>query len=104
MPPANPQSPQTSEEKKKHDDHYAESLAKMALLEYQMEEKAAPQTKHFISKKMLIYIVASLIISIISLVIGNIYFKKHNPNQTDEQTTQQLLDTKNELQDLQSSY
>lgn len=85
---------------------YAQALATMATIDYKLQEKSQPEIKHFISKKMLISIVISLIVSLIGLILAKTVFNKPNslsPNQ-DQDTVNQLLDTKQELNDLKSSY
>ncbi len=90
-----------SKQKAEHDDRYAEALAKMAALDMQMEEKAKPEQKHFISKKILVYIVASLVISIATLIIGHFVTRNHTEQQ-DSQTINQLLETTKDVRDLEN--
>lgn len=86
------------------DEKYAQALASMAVMESQMQEKQQPATKHFISRKTLIYIVLSLIVSIIGLFISKtILSKSSSPNGGNgEDTVKQLLDTTKEVKDLQN--
>lgn len=84
-------------------DAYAQSLARMAALDYEMEHKSQPIQKHFISKKMIIYTVVSIIISLIGLIIGHYVIKdKSPPNQSGEDMTKQLLETTKEVRDMEN--
>lgn len=84
----------------KKDEKYAEALAAQAMLDYKMQQANRPETKHFISKKMLVYIVVSVIITIISMIFmgGGSDQKKAQ----DSAKTQQLIDGAQELQDAQN--
>lgn len=92
--------PQTNV-KKEASDEYAQALANMSALEYKLHEQSQPTTKHIISKKMLVYAILSLIISILTLLAGKI-LTKNNSHTTDDKTVEQLLQTSKDLQDLQS--
>ena len=85
----------------KNSDDYARALATMATIDYQMRERSQPETKHFISKKMLISIIISLILSILTLVIGKVATRKDTPAQ-DSQTVDQLLQTTKDVRDLEN--
>lgn len=85
----------------KKDDKYAQALASMALLDSKMQEKQQPEIKHFISKKTLIYIVLSLIVSIIGLFISRSILSGSGAEKTsNDDTVKQLIDTTKEVQDL----
>lgn len=92
--------PQTNS-KKEVSDEYAQALATMSALDYKLSEKSQPEIKHFISKKMLVYIILSLVVSILSLLAGKLLTKNNNPAAEDK-TVEQLLQTSKDLQDLQS--
>ncbi len=81
---------------KTKDDKYAQALAQMATMDYAMEQKSKPGVKHLISKKWLIYIVISLVLSVLSLVfMGGGSEKKAQ----DTEKTQQILNGTQELLD-----
>lgn len=82
------------------DQQYAEAVAKMAALDYELEHKNDTKQKHIISKKMLIYIVISIVLSIIVWVYFAITNKDPLPGVDDSKTTEQLLETTKELQEL----
>lgn len=86
------------------DDNYANALANMVTMESQLKEKQTPEIEHFISKKILVYIIISIIISIIGVAITGTQLKSSGPEQSEQDTINQLLDTKQELNDLKSSY
>lgn len=86
---------------KSNDDDYARALAKMAELDYQIGQKAEPESKHFISKKMLVYIILSLIISVITLIIGH-FMTKNNTKKQDDETINQLLQTTKDIRNLEN--
>lgn len=92
---------ENQQEQEKKDDQYATALAKMAALDYQMQEKSQPEQKHFISKKVLAYIVLSLIISILTLVVGH-FLTRNNTKEKDNETINQLLETTKDVRDLEN--
>jgi hypothetical protein len=96
MEPSNP-TPTDSDKEQKH----AEALAQMAALDYKLAESHKPEQKHFISKKVLIYLAISAVVSIISLIVMAIASRNNTPTQ-DTQQTDQLLDTLKEVKDLQN--
>lgn len=98
---SNQQTPQPAVPKSQKDDQYAEALAKMATLDYQMEQKAQPPTKHFIPKKMVIYLAVSLVISIIMLIVGHFVTRNQSQEKSD-QTINQLLETTKDVRDLEN--
>ncbi len=85
----------------KKDESYAQALASMALLDSKIQEKQQPEVKHFISKKTLVYIVLSLIVSIIGLFISKSVLSGSGAEKTNsDDTVKQLIDTTKEVQDL----
>lgn len=85
----------------KKDESYAQALASMALLDSKMQEKQQPEVKHFISKKTLVYIVLSLIVSVIGLFISKSVLSGSGAEKTNsDDTVKQLIDTTKEVQDL----
>jgi len=80
------------------DEKYAQSLAKMAALDYSLQQSKAPAQKHFISKKVLIYLGISAVASILSLIVMALTSKDSAPSP--DLQTQQLLDSAKELQEL----
>jgi hypothetical protein len=85
----------------KNKDEYAQALATMATLDYELSEKTQPEQKHFISKKMLIYIILSLIISIFTLLAGKLISHNNSPTQ-DDQTINELLQTTKDVRELEN--
>lgn len=87
------------------DDKYAQSLAQMATLDYQLEQSKQPETKHFISKKTLIYIALSTIIGIISLIVMSLVNRGGStldPSSGSSSQTQELLDGAKQIQDVRN--
>lgn len=85
----------------KNKDEYAQALATLATLDYKLSEKAQPEQKHFISKKMLIYIIISLVISIFTLLAGKLITRNNTPAQ-DDQTINELLQTTKDVRELEN--
>lgn len=84
----------------KNDPKYAESVAAMAMLDYQLQEKSNPEPKHLISKKVIWYLVISTVISIVGLGIYN-FANRDKPDQSTQQI-EQLLKSTQEIRELQS--
>lgn len=87
------------------DKKYADSLAQMARLEYQMDQrKNSSIVPHIISRKKLIYIGVSIVVTIASLFISplNPFSSSDSADQAQSissDTTQKLIDATQELQD-----
>ncbi len=116
MPPTNPKPNQPAqpiaqnnlpptnanvENNTKKDDDYANALATMATIDYQMRERSQPETKHFISKKMLVSIIISLVLSIITLIVGK-FMTRNDSQAKDNQTINELLQTTKEIKDIEN--
>lgn len=102
-----PQKPGTDAQKQtsqkpKIDDEYAATLARVTALQYDMEQKSKPEVKHFISKKVLIYTVISLIVSIIGMIIANQVLGGNKSAGPSEDTVKGLLDTTREVRDIEN--
>lgn len=95
------QTPSQPTNNSKKDDDYARALATMATIDFKMQEKSQPETKHFISKKMLVSIIISLVLSIITLVVGKI-MTRNDPKAKDDQTINELLQTTKDIKDIES--
>lgn len=84
-------------------DKYAVALAQMATLDYNMSQARQPKTKHFISKKFIVWTVASALLIIIPWAYSQIASRNDSEAKAkDSQRTQQLLNSAQELQDLQN--
>lgn len=79
------------------DQQYAEALASQALLDYKMSQAKQPKTEHLISKKWIIYLAISLLLTIVSFAFmsGGSDDKKAQ----DSAKTQQLINSAQELHD-----
>ncbi len=81
------------------DEKYAAALMEMANLDYDMQQKLKPPTKHFIPKKLLIYLALSTIISIIFYAgYAIVNHGKPDQGQRVEQKAQEILKDTKELQ------
>lgn len=89
----------TPEEQKIQDDKYARALLALEEVNYKLAQKDIPKQRHFISKKMLIWIGLSLVLSIITGLAFSAV-SKEAPSPINDQTTQELLDTSQELKSL----
>lgn len=83
-------------------DAYAEALVRMVALDAEMDEKHGPAQKHLISKKTVIYLLVSLVLSVITLIAGNTFVKNSTPNTNSEDTTKKLLDSTKEIRSLEN--
>lgn len=102
MPPKAPTTaPVPPAQPPEKDEKYAAALAQMATLEYEMQQKEKPEQKHFISKKMLIYLGVSTALSLLVWVYFAVTHKDPVPG-INSDTTKELLDTTKELRDLQN--
>ncbi len=80
------------------DAKYAASLIQMANMKYEMEQANKPKRQR-ISTKKLIYIVTSIVITIISLIFTPLLLKNKTADTKD--STKQLLDSSNYIQDIE---
>jgi hypothetical protein len=92
------------------DQRYAEALVQMTNLDMAMESRHQPRQRHFLSKKKLMWIAALVISSIVSLFMTPLNpFASGDSSSTDttnsqvDQTTKQLLNSANELEDINNS-
>lgn len=79
-------------------DAYAQSLLAATTAEFNARQANKPQTKHFLSKKMIIFLVASVIMTILLWGIA-VYSSRRNHN-AEAQTnvhTQELLQQTRQL-------
>lgn len=81
---------------------YAQALAQMTTLDYKLEQQNTPAPTHFISKKVLIYIAICLVIAIVGILVSSLVLKSNSGNSGPggDITTQQLIDTSKEIQEL----
>lgn len=94
-----PVQPVNSNAPKEKDEKYAAALVQMANLDYEMQQKQKPPTKHFISKKLLIYLAISTIMSIIFYAAYAIANRgKPDQGQKAEQKAQEILKDYKEMQ------
>jgi hypothetical protein len=83
------------------DAKYAASLIQMTNMQYEMEQAKKPRKK-LISTKKLIYIGLSIVVTIISLIFTPLLLKsKSSPDAQD--TTKQLINSSNYVQNLESN-
>ncbi|MCA9342432.1 hypothetical protein KC950_00245 [Candidatus Saccharibacteria bacterium] len=88
--------------KSEKDEKYAEALAKMATLDYDLEHKNDVKQKHFLPKKTIVYIVISLILSVITWAYFAITNQEPIPDIDSTKTTDELLETTKELRDFEN--
>ena len=74
----------------------------MAAIDYELDQKPKAEVKHFIPKKVVIYIVISLVLSIIMYLAGSLLLKDDSSTESSPDTTKKLLDSAKELRDIQN--
>lgn len=84
----------------KDDPNYAESVAAMAMLDYQLTEKSSPEPKHLISKKIIWYLAISTVLSIASLLVYN--FANRGKSDQSTQQIKELLESTKKVRELQN--
>lgn len=79
---------------------YAAALAQMTATEYQLKHSHAPsKSNHLIPTKVWVYTAISLTLSLIGLMVSQL-FSQHSNNDTIDTTTQQLLESSREIEQL----
>ena len=70
-------------------DEYAQSLLRTVTMEYEQKQALKPVAKHFISKKTLVLVVVTLVLSIIVGVVVD----RVAHNRSDSSSTKQLINS-----------
>lgn len=94
-PTPNPKSKEPTVEEQAKTDAYAQSLLRTVTLDFDAKQAQKPKTKHFVSKKLLIYLIVSILLTIALWVAGATIGKQKNKEQSDQKTEELINNVEN---------